>query len=796
MAIKHKRTNDPDYIWFAGDLEVGQIGVNTANGTLHVRNVSTNQVETIKSLTNVSDLFNDAGYLTTETDPTVPGHVKSITTTNINNWNSAHSWGNHALAGYLTTETDPVFTASAAAGITNSDIGEWNTAYNWGNHADAGYLTSLSSTPINDLSNVNISAPAMNDMLVYNSTTGAWVNRNKSNAGFSTVASSGSYNDLLNTPTNLSSFTNDTNFITIGDVPVQAVNGKTGVVFLNTDDIQQGTNNKYFSDSLARGAISVSGSLNYNSITGVISYTQPTNVSAFTNDAGYITSFTETDPTVPSHVKAITTTNINTWNTAVQPESLATVATTGSYTDLTNKPSIPSSLLDLGISDGTSGQVLTTNGAGTFTFTTVSGSGGASALDDLTDVVLTSPSAGEVLKFNGTEWVNAPDAGGGTGGDPGGAFGQVQYNNLGAFDGTSQLVIDSNSVVLSESLRLSGRTITIENDPWNTASVPNQGRINIGNGNGSNVFSTNTAGTAEAARLYVENTFVADGDQAANQRRVGLAGTSRVNNSVTLTNNDRFYGSSSNSRYTTTNGTSWTNNNAFTLVGSISSFANDSTSSVGIGIGAWHLVQQATAGGSINYGIGVNSNYVQTANGTIGTFYNYVASQFATTGTFGDSYAYYIPAHQNSGLDHLSSNQAPGSSGGNKTGKYYGFYNNNNRMRSRIGAIQEAHEVIEIRTHNSGSLQLDVYANTCWQINLNANITDLSFTGTNSTLDSLTPVTLIIVQDATGGRTIAWPAGTKFAGGVNDIDTAANSVTFASVLIHSGVHYVTIATYE
>ena len=34
------------------------------------------------------------------------------------------------------------------------------------------------------------------------------------------------------------------------------------------------------------------------------------------NSAGYLTSFTETDPTVPSHVKAITTTNISNWNTA------------------------------------------------------------------------------------------------------------------------------------------------------------------------------------------------------------------------------------------------------------------------------------------------------------------------------------------------------------------------------------------------------------------------------------------------------------------------------------------------
>jgi len=55
------------------------------------------------------------GYLTsfTETDPTVPSHVKTITTTNITNWNTAYSWGNHALAGYLTsfTETDPIWTA-------------------------------------------------------------------------------------------------------------------------------------------------------------------------------------------------------------------------------------------------------------------------------------------------------------------------------------------------------------------------------------------------------------------------------------------------------------------------------------------------------------------------------------------------------------------------------------------------------------------------------------------------------------------------------------------------------------
>ncbi|MDD4989822.1 MAG: hypothetical protein PHW31_00740 [Candidatus Pacebacteria bacterium] len=39
----------------------------------------------------------------TETDPTVPAVVKAITSTNITNWNTAYSWGNHATAGYLTS---------------------------------------------------------------------------------------------------------------------------------------------------------------------------------------------------------------------------------------------------------------------------------------------------------------------------------------------------------------------------------------------------------------------------------------------------------------------------------------------------------------------------------------------------------------------------------------------------------------------------------------------------------------------------------------------------------------------
>ena len=55
----------------------------------------------------------------------------------------------------------------------------------------------------------------------------------------------------------------------------------------------------------------------------------------------------------------------------VQPAS----STVGDYTLLSNKPTIPTSITDLGITDGTTGQVLSTDGAGAFSFTTVATAG-------------------------------------------------------------------------------------------------------------------------------------------------------------------------------------------------------------------------------------------------------------------------------------------------------------------------------------------------------------------------------------------------------------------------------------
>ena len=111
--------------------------------------------------------------------------------------------------------------------------------------------------------------------------------------------------------------------------------------------------------SVTQDSASGNGTLSYNNVTGVITYTPP-------------------------------------------------VLFDGAYASLTGAPTIPTDITDLSITDGTSGQVLTTDGSGNFSFTTASG--GASALGGLTDVASTTPSAGQVLKWSGTQWEPASDS--------------------------------------------------------------------------------------------------------------------------------------------------------------------------------------------------------------------------------------------------------------------------------------------------------------------------------------------------------------------------------------------------
>ncbi|MBP12073.1 MAG: hypothetical protein CMA71_00825 [Euryarchaeota archaeon] len=72
-----------------------------------------------------------------------------------------------------------------------------------------------------------------------------------------------------------------------------------------------------------------------------------------------------------------------------------TGAVTATHTQLNNISSVPTDLTDLGISDGSSGQFLTTNGSGSFSFASVSQGSGGIALTDL------SVGSEGVATFNG-----------------------------------------------------------------------------------------------------------------------------------------------------------------------------------------------------------------------------------------------------------------------------------------------------------------------------------------------------------------------------------------------------------
>ena len=109
----------------------------------------------------------------------------------------------------------------------------------------------------------------------------------------------------------------------------------------------------------------------------------------------------------------------------------------GDYVDLTNKPTVPTDLsqltdtnnllsgaaytdasVDIPINKApaASGQVLGWDGSDYVWVNNAGGGGGATSLGGLTDVSNTTPQTGQILKWNGTEWAPAVDATTGVGG--------------------------------------------------------------------------------------------------------------------------------------------------------------------------------------------------------------------------------------------------------------------------------------------------------------------------------------------------------------------------------------------
>lgn len=215
------------------------------------------------------------------------------------------------------------------------------------------------STNLPGLTDVTITAPANNQLLKYDTTTSKWINsfvsyNNLLNLPtYSTVATSGSYNDLSNKPI----IPNDID--DMSDVDTSTTPPTNGQVL-------KWLNNKWLpADDITSGG----GGLNADTLQGFGGsyYLDWNNV---TSKPVYQVS--DLDDTSVSDVTAgqiIQWTGL-TWD-AVDFElpftSITSKPTTISGYGITDAPSV---LTDLGISDGAANTVLTTNGSGTFTFAT------------------------------------------------------------------------------------------------------------------------------------------------------------------------------------------------------------------------------------------------------------------------------------------------------------------------------------------------------------------------------------------------------------------------------------------
>ena len=204
---------------------------------------------------------------------------------------------------------------------------------------------------------------------------------------------------------------------------VDSVNGQTGVVVLDTDDIGEGTTNLYFTDA----RVAANSAVTANTSKVGITPTQASNITA--NNAKIATVVDDTSPQLGGNldVQAFEIdTSVANGSIVIAPKGTGVLEVKGA----TNSAAIqlnceinthgvkiqapPHSAtanytLVLPNNTGTNGQVLTTNGSGTLSFTTVSGGGGVTVNTQAVNRLVACSSTTDTLDgeanltFNGSE---------------------------------------------------------------------------------------------------------------------------------------------------------------------------------------------------------------------------------------------------------------------------------------------------------------------------------------------------------------------------------------------------------
>jgi hypothetical protein len=299
----------------------------------------------------------DGRYLTQEGDPIFDNsEASNITAGDISNWSAAHNWGDHSAEGYLTsyTESDPVYSAwdkSTGISITESqisDLGSYITDGNTGWDNSYGFITSPDDADADAsneiqgiISSQGLRIDASNNFGLINSCSSGqmlkwngsgWVCQDDIDTTIpdtDTTYAAGSGIGLSGTTFSVSAGTGliqeadglsfDT---TWGD-------GRYLGSYTETDPVYSAWD-KSTGISITESQISDLGSYitdgntgwdnSYGFITASSTETltnKSGNISMWTDDVGYLTSYTETDPVYSGDpASGITGTNITNWDTA------------------------------------------------------------------------------------------------------------------------------------------------------------------------------------------------------------------------------------------------------------------------------------------------------------------------------------------------------------------------------------------------------------------------------------------------------------------------------------------------